>query len=47
MDTTSFYFEIDDFRNTKLIKSKKGEEIDEKTASDKIYSELNKNDKDK
>ena len=41
MDTTSFYFETDDFRCRKHIKMKESEEINEKTTIEKIYSDLN------
>ena len=43
MDTTSFYFETDDFRFTKHDKTKATEEINEKTTIEKIYSDLDNN----
>ncbi len=41
MDTTSFYFEADDFRFRRHVKTKGNKEINEKTTIEKIYSELN------
>ena len=41
MHTTSFYFEIYDFRCSKHIEEKQGEEINKKTMINIIYSELN------
>ena len=41
MDTTSFYFETDDFRFRRYVKTKGSEEINEKATIEKIYSELN------
>lgn len=41
MDTTSFYFETDDFRFRRHVKTKGNKEINEKTTIEKIYSELN------
>ena len=40
MDTTSFYFETDNFRFKKHVKTKVSEEINEKTTNEKVYSEL-------
>jgi hypothetical protein len=43
MDTTSFYFENDDFRSICHVKFKLSEDINEKTTNEKIYSDPNKN----
>ena len=47
MDTTSFYFETDNFRYRTHVKIKRIEEINEKTKIEKIYSELKTGEKNK
>jgi hypothetical protein len=48
MDTTSFYFETNDFRCGKYVKIKPSEIINETTTTESFKFKLNKNgDKDK